>query len=74
MAGDAIVVLREYLPGQPLGEVPVTCASAWRSAGETLARIHQIRLSADDRAGMIAGREFGRSRRGAGAGGSWRTP
>ena len=32
-AGDAVVVLREYLPGQPLGDVPVTCAPAWRSAG-----------------------------------------
>ena len=55
-AGDAIVVLREYLPGHLLGDVPVTCASAWRSAGETLASIHQIRLGADDRAGVIAGR------------------
>lgn len=52
-----VAVLREYLPGRPLGDVPTTCASAWRSAGETLARVHGIRISADGRAGVIAGRE-----------------
>ncbi len=35
---DVAVVLREFLPGQPLGDVPITCASAWRSAGEMLAK------------------------------------
>ena len=56
MAGNAVVVLREYLPGRLLGDVPVRFGSAWQSAGEMLARIHQIRLSPDGRAGMIAGR------------------
>jgi hypothetical protein len=53
--GGRVVVRREYLPGRPLGDVPVTCAPAWRAAGAMLARVHAIRLG--DRAGVIAGRE-----------------
>ena len=55
LAGDAVLVLREYLPGRPLGDVPVTCAPAWRSAGAMLASIHQIQLRPEGMAGMIVG-------------------
>ena len=52
----SVASLSTFLPGQHLGDVPVACASAWRSAGTILARIHTIRIGRGDKAGMIAGR------------------
>jgi len=52
------VVLREFLPGRALGDLPPASSSdAWRAAGETLARIHNIRIGSTDRAGVIIGTE-----------------
>jgi aminoglycoside phosphotransferase (APT) family kinase protein len=48
--------LSTFMPGKHLGDVPVTCTTAWRSAGTVLARIHTIRIGRGDQAGMIAGR------------------
>lgn len=52
-----VVAMYEYLPGRLLGDIPVTCAAAWRSAGQILARIHRVRVSSGGRAGVIVGRD-----------------
>jgi aminoglycoside phosphotransferase (APT) family kinase protein len=54
--GNVVVVLREYLPGRPLGDVPTGRTSAWRAAGTMMARIHAIEIDGDASAGVIVGR------------------
>lgn len=52
----SVASLSTFMPGRHLGDIPVTCASAWESAGRVLAGIHGIRIGRSDQAGMIAGR------------------
>jgi Ser/Thr protein kinase RdoA (MazF antagonist) len=55
-SGDSVTSLSTFMPGQPLGDVPVSWTSAWESAGRILARIHDVRIGDGSQAGMIAGR------------------
>jgi aminoglycoside phosphotransferase (APT) family kinase protein len=55
-AAGRIASLSTFMPGRHLGDVPVSCAAAWESAGRVLAKIHQIRIGDGYQAGMIAGR------------------
>jgi Ser/Thr protein kinase RdoA (MazF antagonist) len=51
-----VVAMYQWLPGLLLGDIPATYPSAWRSAGEMLARIHSVKVSSSDSAGVIVGR------------------
>lgn len=55
-AAGFVASLSTFMPGSHLGDVPVSCASAWESAGQVLARVHKIRVGDGIRAGMITGR------------------
>lgn len=52
-SGQGIAVLRSYLPGEPLGALPEIYDEAWRSVGESLARVHAIRVG-EGAAGVIS--------------------
>lgn len=51
-AGSA--VLRTFLPGNPLGDLPAIRSEPWRAVGESLAEIHDIEIG-DGQAGVITG-------------------
>lgn len=53
---DGIAVVRTYLRGDPLGDLPEMYDDAWRAVGESLARVHRIEVG-DGTAGVIHGRE-----------------
>lgn len=53
---DGVAVVRTFLPGEPLGDLPEIYDDAWWATGQSLARVHRIQIG-DGRSGVISGRE-----------------